>query len=159
MSWGNQFIGDPRVQAALRGAERPQDERGPSAAPPADRSSEAKPGSKKALAREREDSWPWSAMNKTETRFARRLEEDPQVQLWKFEGLTLKLGPGVSYRPDFVVLTEAGRIRFIEVKGGYVRDDSVAKFKQAAGAYGWLGSFEMWQQKSIRDTWEKIREI
>ena len=103
--------------------------------------------------------WPWDAMNKTESRYAREhLQHNPDVIEWHYESINLRLGENLFYRPDFFVVMSDGRRRFVEVKGGYVREDAEVKFKAAALRYTLLAYFEMWQWTK-KGGWVCIREI
>jgi hypothetical protein len=74
--------------------------------------------------------------NKTEQRF----ENDHLVAGWAsgsivqygFEAITLKLANGLRYTPDWWVITHDGNTIFYEVKGGFIREDAIAKLKIAA---------------------------
>lgn len=79
-------------------------------------------------------------LNKTEQAFkdylcAARL--NPLTQ-----AITLKLGNGVRYTPDFVTVEEMSfpPICAYEVKG-FMRDDAAVKLKVAASAYPWIKFF------------------
>jgi hypothetical protein len=106
---------------------------------------------------------PKSAMNKTESAFALWLEamkRNGEIQDWKFEAVTFKLADGCRYTPDFMVVrrnksTEYNPVvNFAEVKGGFIRDDAMIKFKVAREQF-WWAEFEMWQLK--RGGWNRIR--
>ncbi|MFP4284158.1 MAG: DUF1064 domain-containing protein [Desulfovermiculus sp.] len=78
-----------------------------------------------------------SGMNKTESLYARRLDEQMlagDVLSWSYETLTFRLANRCSYTPDFLVITP-GEIQIHEVKGGYVREDGLIKWKIAAAAH------------------------
>lgn len=97
-------------------------------------------------------------MNKTERRYLEEIilpcERLGGVRWWGFEALTFKIGEGVRYTPDFVVLNADGTLYAVEVKGGYVRDDATVKFKVAAGLYPWI-SWDMLQY--AQGLWRTIR--
>lgn len=63
---------------------------------------------------------------------------------FQFEGITLLLGEGTRYTPDFTIWEHDGTLRFIEVKGPYIREDSLVKFKCAIHRFP-LASWELWQ--------------
>jgi hypothetical protein len=74
--------------------------------------------------------------NKTEARF-----EIDYLKLWMatgfiadygFEAVTLRLANGLRYTPDWWTVNSAGQTTFYEVKGGYIREDAIAKLKMAA---------------------------
>lgn len=79
-------------------------------------------------------------LNKTEAAFDAHLRANAMRPLR--EGLTLRLGNGVRYSPDFVVITDATNghavpvceIRCYEVKG-FMRDDAAVKVKVAASLF------------------------
>lgn len=69
-------------------------------------------------------------MNRTEEAFSAILDAHPRVALWRFEPVKLRLADATFYEPDFLVITEDGRVCFVEVKtrwGG----------KNHAGKAGW----------------------
>ena len=73
-------------------------------------------------------------MNKTETKYSCQLENlrhCGHVLAWKFEALTFRLAYRCHYTPDFLVVTPV-EIQIHEVKGGYVREDGLVKWKMAA---------------------------
>lgn len=74
-------------------------------------------------------------MNKTEARYADRLKLlkiSGDIRDFWFERLTLKIGDDCRYTPDFMIVTDLGRIELHEVKGAFVRDDARVKLKVAA---------------------------
>jgi hypothetical protein len=75
------------------------------------------------------------SMNRTESRYAAGLRSDPLVERFEFDTISLRLGPNLHYRPDFLVRDTHGRVRVVEVKGGYIREDALVKFKAAASRY------------------------
>jgi hypothetical protein len=113
-------------------------------------------------------------MNKTETEFAMILEamkRKGEILRYEFEGITLRFA-GVRYTPDFVVLeakiTELGadlmpvkgnaflRIKFIEVKGPFIkgnRERAVERFRHAK-TYWPEFTFEMHQK--TKEGWKQI---
>jgi len=77
-------------------------------------------------------------MNKTEAAHARWL--DFQIQLGEvtaywFESVKLRLADKTWLVPDFLVMLANGTLQFEEVKGGFVREDSIIKLKVAASMY------------------------
>lgn len=73
-------------------------------------------------------------MNKTEAAYSRRLESlklAGEIKAWRFEALTFRLAHRCSYTPDFMVVTRS-EIQIHEVKGGYIREDALIKWKLAA---------------------------
>lgn len=103
---------------------------------------------------------PEDRMNKTEREFSLILEiqrSHSAIKRWEFESFTLRWG-GLRYTPDFTVFfvpvtTNVTLIKFIEVKGGFIRDDAMVKFKAAKAHWPDIG-FEMWQKKG--GTWTRL---
>jgi hypothetical protein len=96
-------------------------------------------------------------LNKTEAAFARRLDglkASGEVEVYWFEAFKLRLAKGTHYTPDFLVRFADGRLVFCEVKGAYVRPDSVTKWKVAAEMFPQFG-WEMWQR--VEGEWSLIR--
>jgi hypothetical protein len=76
-------------------------------------------------------------MNRTEQRMAQRLEVAVKLGLvvrFGFELVTLRLADRVRYTPDFFVVYPDG-LGFVEVKGGFIRDDARIKLQVAARMY------------------------
>lgn len=74
-------------------------------------------------------------MNKTEAAYAKYLEamKDAGDVLWyEFEPMNLRLADKCFYAIDFLVMLKNGQLECHEVKGGYMTDDSLVKFKVAA---------------------------
>ena len=98
----------------------------------------------------------FDGMNKTESRYAAELDwlkrEGKVIDYW-FEKINLKLAYKTHYRPDFLVQYADGRLVFVEIKGGYVRDDSAVKFKTAREM------FPMFQWICLQKTKEGWREL
>jgi len=81
----------------------------------------------------------YALMNKTEERYARRLENMKLAALiidWRFDELNFRLAKKTHYRPDFLVIT-TDRIEMHEVKG-FWRDDARVKIKMAARMFPWF---------------------
>lgn len=60
------------------------------------------------------------AMNRTEARFADYLAAQVgagELHAYAYEALSLRLGKGAHYTPDFLVIDKSGLITFYEVKG------------------------------------------
>lgn len=83
-------------------------------------------------------------MNKTEEQWAWMLTAEKnkgKITWFDFEPITFRLTskvPGqtrVSYTPDFLVGLADGTVRVDEVKGPFIREDSVLKFKMAADRF------------------------
>jgi len=80
--------------------------------------------------------------NKTEQAYDRllaALKQSGEIYDYHFEAITFKLGIGVRYTPDFMVVYKVemanSAIRYLidfhEVKGPYIRDDAGIKFQCA----------------------------
>ncbi len=117
-------------------------------------------------------------MNKTEAEFALRLEAQKragEILRYEFEGITLRFA-NVKYTPDFVVFTnvmqmleqmkaiqpgdfatmEWSGIKFIEVKGPFIkgnRERAVERFRHAK-TYWPEFTFEMHQK--TKEGWNRI---
>jgi len=84
-------------------------------------------------------------MTKPEQAYAWWLKNEElsgRIVAWYFERLTLTLTRGrrpgsrqMLYTPDFIVVLLGGFFRAIEIKGPYIREDSVLKFKMAADLF------------------------
>ena len=74
--------------------------------------------------------------SKTEARYADQLAwrvACGEVKRWYYEGLTLCLGVGCRYTPDFVVeYVTPGPLHLVEIKGAWIRDRALHKPKMAA---------------------------
>ena len=95
---------------------------------------------RRALAKAKKRPIPKPAMNKTEARYRQQLELQRHageiINFW-FEPSKWKVSPDFNgtYTPDFLVLRSDHSLLFVEVKGKYIREDALAKFKAAAGMY------------------------
>lgn len=77
-------------------------------------------------------------MNRTENRYAEELEARRllgEIRAWAFEVDTLRLGPEMTYTPDFRVEELDGSITYDDVKGRHTWEDSTVKAKTAAVLY------------------------
>ena len=95
-------------------------------------------------------------MNKTESLYSRRLDQRKlagEILAWRFEALTFRLAYRCNYTPDFLVVTPV-EIQVHEVKGGYVREDGLIKWKMAAQAHP---EFRFFLCKYVQGHW-KISE-
>lgn len=99
-------------------------------------------------------------MNKTEARYSVILDEKVkagEIVFWRFEALKLRLADRTFYTPDFLVMdAETGELHFHEVKGGFITEDALIKFKVATETFkefGWV----MLQQKKATGPFEVIR--
>lgn len=102
-------------------------------------------------------------MNKTEARYLQDVIE-PRLKTGeyrsaKFEAVKLRLADRTFYTPDFAVVNDrTGEIELHEVKGGWIEDDAMVKFKTAAAMfpeYRWI----LVQQKKATGPWETLRDI
>ena len=78
-------------------------------------------------------------MNKLETRYADYLELQKhlgKVIWWRYEPFGLRLAnPKCFYHIDFAHLNDKYELILTETKGGFVRDDSLIKFKVASETF------------------------
>lgn len=70
-------------------------------------------------------------LNKTERAYLAYLRM-LKVPLLRIQQITLKLADDTRFTPDFSHLDENGRMVFVDVKGGFTREDSFIKIKVAA---------------------------
>lgn len=92
-------------------------------------------------------------MNRTEGEYAQKFL-DPrlvvkEIKGYWFEKLTLRLGYRTSYTPDFFVERTDGTFEFHEIKGGFMRDDALAKFKIAASTF----PFRFFLCQKVKGNW------
>jgi hypothetical protein len=95
-------------------------------------------------------------MNKTEALYVRRLDSRKlagEILAWRFEALTFRLAYRCHYTPDFLVVTPT-EIQIHEIKGGYVREDGLIKWKMAAEAHP---EFRFFLCKYVQGHW-RIQE-
>jgi hypothetical protein len=94
-------------------------------------------------------------MNKTEARYATRLDgliACGGVHSHVFEGLKFRLADKTWYTPDFLVVLTDGRMELHEVKGGFIRDDAKVKYKVAREMFPMFGWRMMqWKQGEWRE--------
>lgn len=86
-------------------------------------------------------------MNGTETAYSLILEarvRRGELTKWEREGITLRWPDGMTYSPDFYVLHPDGRKEFIEVKGPWIEEDALVKFRAARACWTEF-FFAMWQ--------------
>jgi len=87
--------------------------------------------------------------NQTEAEMGRMLEvqrRQGEILRYIFEGIRLKWGDGMWYKPDWFVLTYSLNWRCIEVKGAKIWDRDIVRFKGARAAWPEF-DFQMWQKK------------
>ncbi len=98
------------------------------------------------------------SMTRPEHEMASQLEmmrRNNEIESWKFEGITLKLADGCRYTPDFFVVVSAIilRIRIIETKGPFIREDAMIKFRVAKEQNPWAE----WQlHQRTKNGWTQI---
>jgi len=99
-------------------------------------------------------------MTKTERAFVDRLEAQRragEIISWRFEAEKFRLtdtSDRTWYRPDFKVLYPDGRHEFIEVKGGYIWEDGLLKFKIARSLFPEY-TWSLWQWRKTQ--WLKLK--
>lgn len=73
------------------------------------------------------------------------MKEKGEIVSFTFEGVTLLVGDGLRYTPDFIITMPDGRVVCIEVKGQWInRHAGVQMFQAARGAWKNF-KFELWQ--------------
>ncbi len=107
------------------------------------------------------------SMTRPEREMAMILEamrRNNEIESWKFEGVTLKLADGCRFTPDFFVVIQTDttmrdghdfiqRVRFVETKGPFIREDSMIKFKVAREQNPWAE----WQlHQRTKNGWTQI---
>lgn len=103
---------------------------------------------------------PKVKMNKTEAEWAWILEVQKragEIVDYKYEPFNVRLAGKTFYRVDFLVVCP-GHFEFHEIKGGYIHDDALVKFKTAAELYPWF-RWKMIQKVSKREGFKVIKEI
>lgn len=81
---------------------------------------------------------PTGAMNKTERRYADKLEalkRNGEIIDWYFEAVKFRLANNCYYTPDFMIIDNTNVICFEEIKGGYIMEDSLIKWKTVSEKY------------------------
>jgi len=98
-------------------------------------------------------------MNKTEREFSFILEAQKrtgEIDEWKFEGVRLLWGGGMTYTADFSVRrTQRGRIKVVEVKGAHIRDRDIVRFKGCRHELEEWFDFEF-HQRNKDGTWTRL---
>jgi hypothetical protein len=104
-------------------------------------------------------------MNATEREFSFLLEAQKQkgeIVRWVFEGVTLRWGDGMHYKPDFFIVVATGiklndqRIghwRCIEVKGKKIWDRDIVRFK---GCKAEWPEFEFEMHQKLDGKWNRL---
>jgi len=99
-------------------------------------------------------------MNKTEKRFSLLLDaaiQAEEIERYEFERIKFRLAKNTYLTPDFYVVYP-NHIEIIEIKGGFIREDAIIKFKVAAEMfpeYKW----KLIQQKNKNSPFNLILEI
>jgi hypothetical protein len=101
-------------------------------------------------------------MNKTEREFSFILEAKKralEIDDWKFEGVRLLWGGGMTYTADFSVkrtrLCGMDKIKVVEVKGAHIRDRDIVRFKGCRAE--WLEWFDFeFHQRNKDGTWHQL---
>ena len=98
-------------------------------------------------------------LNKTEAAFELHLRAKFPTKIICTQGITLALGNGVRYTPDFSTWAQLGDAfpAFFEVKG-FMRDDAAVKLKVAAAMYPQFMFFLVHRDKSAPSGW-RIEEV
>jgi len=94
-------------------------------------------------------------MNRTEERYSRILDVRimaGEVHKYFYASAKLRIGDGAWYTPDFLVILSDGTVEYHEIKGGYIREAAMVRYKVAKGKYPYV--FRMWQYK--RKRWKEI---
>lgn len=97
-------------------------------------------------------------MNVTEREFAVMLAAQRgrnEIQAYCFQGIRLAWGDCMVYKPDFSVLQPSGRGKVIEVKGAFIRDRDIVRFKGCRAEWKDWFDFEMWQRDENK-RWNQI---
>ena len=86
-------------------------------------------------------------MNGLESRYAESLRASPDVLLWQYESVKLRLADSTFYTPDFLVVTNEGFVELHEVKG-FWRDDARVKIKVAAATFPFTFRAATWNRRA-----------
>ncbi len=107
-----------------------------------------------AVSYESQQSKAVDGLNKTERRFyeiLRGRERRGELCGVRVQAFTLRLANAVRYTPDFSAVV-GGRMKFFEVKGGFVREDAWVKLKIAAAQYP---EFDFVMAQEIKRQWSE----
>jgi len=100
---------------------------------------------------------PSGKPNKTEQRFIRGLDfmkAKGAIREWAFEPEKFRLADRTWYCPDIRITLPTGQNLFVEVKGGFIRDDAIVKLKVAAESHPYPFFLAVYQKK---DGWTITR--
>lgn len=78
-----------------------------------------------------------------------------QIRDYFFQGITLRIGDGAKYTPDFFVMNMDDSATLIETKGPFIRDKGLMAWRAAKDRYGRIFTFEM-HQRAKGGVWTKI---
>jgi hypothetical protein len=97
-------------------------------------------------------------MNKTETDFSHILEAQKrrgEILTYTYEGVTLSIGIGCKFTPDFFVVVSHDplRLRCCETKGRHIWDDAKVKYRVARSIHSWA-EWQLWQK--VGGQWSMI---
>jgi len=88
--------------------------------------------------------------NKTEQRYEDEklnpLLFTKKIIAYQFEMIKFRLAWKTFYTPDYIVITQQGRMEAHEIKGGRIEDDAIVKFKVAASMFPYI-VWKLWQYK------------
>lgn len=87
--------------------------------------------------------------SKAEARYAELLERQRragQIESWRYEAITLRIGLGARYSPDFLVVTNDGRMRLVEVKG-HMKEAARVRLRVAVEMYPQFAWLLVWSKK------------
>lgn len=76
-----------------------------------------------------------------------------EIESYVFEGATFIIGDGTRFTPDFCVTLPDKKLLLIEVKGPYIREDGLLKFK-VAKMHLKFAELEMWQLE--KGSWRRL---
>lgn len=97
-------------------------------------------------------------MNATEREFSHLLEarkRTEKIQDWKFEGVRLGWGDCMVFKPDFTEVWRSGRMCLIEVKGPFIRDRDIVRFKGCKAEWKKWFDFQFWQRDRNKQ-WNRL---
>lgn len=106
-----------------------------------------------------------AGLNKTEQAFFDYMRSQRPCDRVLSQSITLRLGNGVRYTPDFIRIIDAtnehertvSEIYAYEVKG-FMRDDAAVKLKVAASLYPWIRFHLVTKRKGAGGEWD-IQEV
>lgn len=87
--------------------------------------------------------------SKAEARYAELLERQRrsgQIESWRYEAITLRIGLGARYSPDFLVVMNDGRMKLVEVKG-HMKEAARVRLRVAVEMYPQFAWLLVWARK------------